>query len=83
MHDQLSNMKRNTIDVTFIGGLFDKLSNLFVTTAKYTFNTIKPEQRNTRKHTQCKPWFTKECKSAKRNYRKAKRLYKTYGSEMF
>ena len=59
LHDQLSNMKLNSIDVTFIGGLFDKLSNLVVLAAKYTFGTIKPEQRNTRKYTQCKPWFTR------------------------
>ena len=52
LHDQLSNMELNTIDVTFIDGLFDKLSNLFVTVAKHTFGTIKPEYRNTRKHTQ-------------------------------
>ena len=69
LHDQLSNMELNTTDVTFIDGLFDKLSNLFVTAAKNTFGTIKPEQRNTRKHTLCrpKPGFTKECKFAKRN----------------
>ena len=76
-------MELNTTDVIFIDGLFDKLSNLFVTAAKHTFGTMKPEYRNTRKHTQCKPWFTKECKSAKRNYQKAKRLFKKYGSSIF
>ena len=76
-------MELNTIDVTFIDGLFDKFSNLFVTAAKHTFGTIKPEQRNTRKHTKCKPWFTKECKSAKRNYQMAKKLFKKYGSSIF
>ena len=83
LHDQLSNMELNTIDVTFIDGLFDKLSNLFVTAAQHTFSTTKLEYRNTRKHTQCKPWFTKERKSAKRNYQKAKRLFKKYGSSIF
>ena len=82
-HDQLSNMELNTTDVIFIDGLFVKLSNLFVTAAKHTFGTMKPEYRNTRKHTQCKPGFTKECISAKRNYQKAKRLFKKYGSSIF
>ena len=43
LHDQLSNMELNTIDVTFIDGLLDKLSNLFVTAAKNTFGIIKPK----------------------------------------
>ena len=34
LHDQLSNMQLNTIDVRFIDGIFDKFSNLFVTAAK-------------------------------------------------
>lgn len=35
------------------------------------------------KNTFKKPWFTKDCKIARRNFRRANRLYKKFGGDIF
>jgi hypothetical protein len=69
----------NNIDITqeCIDNLVDTVCDIFVQRAKEVFdvNMIKT----------IKPWFTKYmyCKNARQNFRKAKQLFKRYGSNIF
>ena len=87
LHNYLCNTEYNVddklINIAIIDELFYKLSNLFLTAAKNTFGISNPKRKQSGKYTKSKPWFTKECKTARQNYKKAKRLLKKYGSTIF
>ena len=69
------------VDHVFINNTVESLCTLFVDAAKHAFGTkcSKPETAKSFIKFK-KPWFTKDCKYARKNYRKAKRLYKKYGT---
>ena len=56
--------------------LLDELGSIFLESASSTFGTYTPNN-NARKVTKNqKPWFDRECKTARPKFRKAKRKYK-------
>ena len=56
------------------------LSDNLLTSAKSTFG-FKNTRNCTKQST--KQWYNADCKKAKQNFRKAKRMYKHYGSHLF
>ena len=73
------------ISVEFIDNIVEKISDVLVESAKNVFGR-KPVLTNTSETFNVKykkPWFTRDCKNARQNYRKAKRLYKKFGGDIF
>ncbi len=73
------------ISVEFIDNIVEKISDVLVESAKNVFGR-KPVLTNTSETFNVKykkPWFTWNCKNARQNYRKAKRLYKKFGGDIF
>ncbi|KAK6196333.1 hypothetical protein SNE40_001576 [Patella caerulea] len=67
-----------------INEIVNDISSLFVQSAKATFGVVnynpiiyKNEKRQEKK------WFTQDCRNKRRNYRRALRLYKLYGTKLF
>ena len=56
---------------------------MFIRKAKDIFGTKQLHSNKKPGKRFNKPWFTHECKSARQNYRRAKRLYKRYGGDVF
>ena len=73
--DETTNMQKSNID-----DIVTELSDILLTSAKSTFG-FKNTRNCTNKST--KQWYNADCKKAKQNFRKAKRLYKHYGSHLF
>ena len=82
--DKLLTTDSSVVDCNFIDDVTNDICNIFVTSAREVFGTKNvSEEGNTKKHSFKKPWFTKYCKSARQNYRKAKRMFKKYGGDIF
>ena len=66
--------------MSFVNEIIMELCDIFTESAKMSFGVKKENNEfNLKKNSFKKPWFTKDCKSARQNYRKAKRLYKKFG----
>ena len=80
--DRLKHDSRD--DMSFVNEIIMELCDIFTESAKMSFGVKKENNEfNLKKNSFKKPWFTKDCKSARQNYRKAKRLYKKFGGEVF
>ena len=76
-------VERHTVDCDFINNVSDEICQIFTTSASEAFGTkVTSVTGNTQKRFK-KPWFTKHCRSARQNYRKAKRMFKKYGGDIF
>ncbi|KAK3087169.1 hypothetical protein FSP39_002522 [Pinctada imbricata] len=73
------------VNIEFIDNIVTRISDIFVNGAKTTFGCkiVTPNKPKKKKGFVNKPWFTVECKNARQNYRRAKRLYKRYGNDIF
>lgn len=80
LYNTLGNLNFEDVDSSVIDEAVGNICNIFVASAKTTFGVFP---RNSRVKFVKKPWFTRECDSARTIYRRAKRLYKKYGSEIF
>ena len=78
--DEIRNTNINNVTPGFIDHIVEDICTLFDNAAKQSFGVLEKKNNKTIFK---KPWFTKECKIARYNYRKAKRLYKRYGSVIF
>ena len=81
IHDletQLDNLDKENITQPEIDSCVNKLGNIFLSTAKETFGTRYTVVRK-KKENVCissKPWFSTDCKIARKQYRKLKRRCK-------
>lgn len=85
LENELSNTMLENISLEFIDNIVEKISDVLVESAKNVFGR-KPVLTNTSETFNVKykkPWFTRDCKNARQNYRKAKRLYKKFGGDIF
>ena len=83
--DYVANLEKSNITQELLNGLTGKINNIFIGSAKTTFseqtgelhtqqNTNTRYKNNTDKNT--KPWYTKECKIARKGFHRAKYQYK-------
>lgn len=85
LENELSNTILDHISVEFIDNIVEKIIDVLVESAKNVFGK-KPAFTNTSEKFNFeykKPWFTRDCKNARQNYRKAKKLYKKFGGDIF
>lgn len=75
--NELSNIRHENISLKVIDNAVEKICDILVGSGLDVFGK-KPIYTNV-KNTFKKPWFTKDCKIARRNFRRAKRLYKKFG----
>lgn len=76
--NELSNIRHENISLMVIDNAVEKICDILVGSALDVFGK-KPIYTNVnirRGNTVKKPWFTYDCKIARRNFRRAKRLYK-------
>ena len=81
--DKLLSVERHVVDNNFIDTVIDEMCNIFTKSAIKAFGTRDVEDKSINKFVFKKPWFTKHCKSARQNYRKAKRMFRKYGGDIF
>ena len=86
VHDIIDRIRNNTEnDNNFIDDVIDDVCDIFLSCAKKSFG-VKQKYgglANKGNFRFKKPWFTRDCKSARQNFRKAKRLYKKFGGCIF
>ena len=73
------------VTLEFIDNIVERTGNILLRSAKDKFGE-KPVCTNKFQKTSFvykKPWFTYECKNARQNFRRAKRLYKKFGGEIY
>lgn len=83
LEDSLICCTTEHVSLDYINSIVEETGNILVQSAKEVFGTQKPYSCVKKPKAFKKPWFTRECKSARQNFRKAKRLYKKYGGEIF
>ena len=74
------------VDKNCIDEIVNDVSEVFLNAAKKTFGIFHNNNNEARIQTgksSNKDWFSKECKQARKDFRKCKRLYKHYGSNLF
>ena len=79
--DVIEDVNKNCIDE-----IVNDVSEVFLNAAKKTFGIFHNNNNEARIQTgksSNKDWFSKECKQARKDFRKCKRLYKHYGSNLF
>lgn len=80
-----SNEDIDRVDKTTIDVIVDDICDVLLNAAKNTFGVhtyIKNDGMQNKKKLN-KEWFSTECKHARKEYRKAKRICKRYGSNIF
>ncbi|CAG2223100.1 unnamed protein product [Mytilus edulis] len=65
-----------------IDTFIQEVTSILLQSAEQTLGTQRPVI-DTRNCQESKLWFNGDCKKSRRDYRKAKRLYKKYGSNLF
>ena len=80
----LENLDSVNISKENINHAFNEIADILIDSAKITFGTkiVQPKGSNLKgkkKHV----WFDADCFKARKQYRKCKRKYKTYGSRIF
>ena len=84
MCDRLQNTNGEHVDTHFIDTVVKDTCNILISCAKNTFGVTQRKNQTCTKLIEFhKPWCTKECKNARQNFRKAKRLYRKYGNDAF
>lgn len=83
---ELSNIVIEDVTSNDINACMAEISNILLESAKNTFGTFNVT--HTKSHCslprkQNKDWFNSECHKARKEFRKSKRLYKHYGSNLF
>ena len=81
--DSLINQNPDNVNIDFIDEITDEICTVYTSSAKEAFGVkiLNNPAHKTKRFK--KPWFTKYCSNARQNYRKAKRIYKRFGGEVF
>lgn len=83
--DELANLDSTTITSNCVNETVKKIGTILLTCAKTVFGSRIVKQTTVSEN--CinvpKQWFTKNCKNARMNLRKAKRMFKKYGNRIF
>ena len=81
--DSLINQNPDNVNIDFIDEITDEICTVYTSSAKEAFGVRILDNPAHKTKRFKKPWFTKYCSNARQNYRKAKRIYKRFGGEVF
>ena len=80
---EIERLDKTSVDNDCVDNIVQSVCDIFISSAQSTFGSKRCKPRSFKKNYFKKPWFTSECKYARRNYNTAKRLYKKYGNIVF